>query len=223
MSRAGRLVLWGEGPTVAAASQGALPRPRPGPGRPASADPGDQRRHHLRPPARLRQHHHVPGVPGAGAHHRLRGPGALHHGGDARATEPAEQGPAGAVHHHQRHHRGAQVHPHDPGRQAHQGPPHLALVLRPVPRPPGHRWRPDPQRGQPRGRGPRPQRRPDQGRVRPRLPHHARPRPVDVHRPLSGVRHPGLRGQVLHAAAAGRRAEHQLHRHRQPQHRAPAR
>ena len=32
----------------------------------------------------------------------------------------------------------------------------------------------------------------------------------------------GLRGQVLHAAAAGRRPEHQLHRHGQPQHDRPA-
>ena len=88
----------------------------------AAGDPGDQRRHRVRPPSRLRRHRHVPGVPGAGAHLQLRGPGALHQRGDERAAQPADQASAGAVHDHQRDDRGLQVHPDDPSRASAPSP-----------------------------------------------------------------------------------------------------
>ena len=90
------------------------------------------------------------------------------------------------------------------------------------PRPPGDRRRQDAQRRQPRDRVVRSGRHPMWLGVRARLPDHARTGQVDVHRPLRGVRHRGLRGQVLHPVAAGRRPGHQLHRHRQPEHDHPA-
>ena len=222
MSFAGNLLLRATRAARGEAVRQAEPRPRPVAAAAAAGDPGHQRRHRVRPPSRLRCHRDVPGLPGAGAHLQLRRPGAVHQRGDARTAQPADQASAGAVHDHQRDDRSLQVHPHDQRRQARQVTPDVAVAVGPVSRPPGDRRRPDAQRRQPRDRVVLSGRHPLRFGVRARLPDHARAGQVDVHRPLRGVRHRGLRGQVLHPAAAGRRPGHQLHRHRQPEHDHPA-
>ena len=170
MSRVGRLLLWTRAPSTLRKFAAVTRSPVESRDSPAPGDPAGQRRQRVRAPARVRRHHIVPAVPGAGANRAVRGPRAVHHKRNEWRTQAAHHASAGAVHHHERDDRGVQVHTDDPRGQRGQVPTHLAVAVRPVPGPPGDRRRADPQRGQPGDRGACAQRGADRSRVRARLP-----------------------------------------------------
>ena len=214
----------GEGPAVAEAFQRALRHARPGPGWPAAPDPGGQRRYRVRPPARLRRHRTSFGefqerVPIATYEDLEPYITAQMHGRPNQLTkEPpvlftTTSGTTGNRKYIPMTHEGKRAKSHLTWLwfcgmyRDHPGIVGGRILSVVSPEVESHA-----PSGVPCGA--------ESGHAYRTMPG---PVKLDVHRPLRGVRHRGLRGQVLHAAAAGRRPGHQLHRHRQPQHRPAAR